>query len=150
MIEVSLTQSDELAIPDETPEFNRGIHLEEFAQDQVVWDVIGGFGNVFGRRLILNTVIKGMLEIVCDKVGALQKQVDVAGESALHTVGSGDPGGILGSGPIQLGDNLTTKLCDGVLDGSVDVAPLGRRILLIIVILFSSGIGSREDTRITV
>jgi hypothetical protein len=31
MIEVSLTQSDELAIPDETPEFNRGVHLEEFA-----------------------------------------------------------------------------------------------------------------------
>jgi hypothetical protein len=116
----------------------------------VIWDVIGRFGNVIGRRLVFSAIIKGMLEIVCDKVGALEEQIDIAGESALHTVGSGDPGGILGSGPVQLGDNLTTKLCDGVLDGSVDVAPFGRRILVFIVILFSSGIGSREDTRITV
>ena len=91
-----------------------------------------------------------MLEIVCDKVGALEEQVDIAWESTLHTVGSSDPGGVLGSRPVQLGDNLTTKLRDGVFDGSMNVAPFSRRILLFIVILFSSSIGSRENTRITV
>jgi hypothetical protein len=91
-----------------------------------------------------------MFEIMSNKVGALEEQVDIAGKPALHAVGGGDPGSILGSGPVQLGDNLTTKLSDCVLDGAMDVAPLGRRILLFIIILFAGGIGSREDARVAV
>jgi hypothetical protein len=91
-----------------------------------------------------------MFEIVGDKVGALEEQVDIAGKPALHAVGSSDPGSILGSRPVQLGDNLTTKLSDSVLDGPMDVAPLGRRIVLFIVIVFSSGIRSRKDARVAV
>jgi hypothetical protein len=91
-----------------------------------------------------------MFEIVGDKVGALEEQVDIAGKPALHAVGSSDPGSILGSRPVQLRDNLTTKLGDGVLDGAMNVAPLGRRVLLFIIILFASGIRSRKDARIAV
>jgi hypothetical protein len=145
-----LAESDELAIPDKTPELDRGIHLEELAQDKVVWDVIRSLGHVLGRWIVFETIVEGMFEIVGDKVGALEEQVDVAGKPALHAVGSSDPGSILGGRPVQLGNNLTTKLSDGVLDCAVNVAPFGRRILLFIVIFLSSGIRSRENTRVAV
>jgi hypothetical protein len=145
-----LAESDEFAVSHKTPELDRWVHLEELAQDQMVWDVVCGLRQVLGRWIIFLTVVEGMFEIMSDKVGALEEQVNIAGKPALHAVGCSDPGSILGSRPVQLGDNLTTKLGDGVLDGAMDVAPLGRRILLFIVILLASGIRSREDARVTV
>lgn len=142
MVQISLTESNEFAVPNKTPELDRRIHLEELAQDQMVWDVVCGLGYVLGRRVVLQTVVVGMFEVVGDKVGAFEEQVDVAGESTLHTVGSSNPGSILGSRPVQLGDNLATKLSDGVLDGPVNIAPFSRRVLLFIVILLASGIRS--------
>jgi hypothetical protein len=137
-----LAESDELAVPDKTPELDRGVHLEELAQDKVVWDVVCGLGHVLGRWVVFQTVVEGMFEIVGDKVGALEEQVDIAGKPTLHAVGSSDPGSILGGRPVQLGDNLATKFSNGVLDCAVNVAPFGRRILLFVVIFLSSGIRS--------
>lgn len=145
-----MAESNELAVPHKTPELDRRVHLEELAQNKMVWDIGYLFRSVVVGRNVFNAIVVGVFEVVGDKVGALQQQINVARKSALHTVGSGDPGSILGSGPVQLGDDLASELSDGILDGTMNVAPLGRRVLLFIVILLSSSIRSREDARVAV
>lgn len=115
-----------------------------FAQDEVIWDAVD-----CEVRSGVIAVVKGMLEVVCDEIAGLEQQVYVIRCSAFHAVRGRDPGRVLWRGPVQLGDDLAAQLFNCRLDSLVDVAPLCRGILVIVIGLGCIVCG-REDAAVRV
>src|ERR1700743_3709530 len=77
------------------------------------------------RRVAFGHVasVKGVLEIVRDEIARLEQQVGVVRGAALHVVGGGAPGRVLGARPVQFGQDLAAELVDRGGDAGVDVGP---------------------------
>lgn len=144
VVQVPLAHAEEGAVADEAAEFEGGVEVEVFAEDEVVgdlwWGRVDGFillFRFFGRWsfAVGDAVVKGVFQVMRDKITALQEQVDVIRTATLQVVRRGDPCGVLGCTPVQLRSDFASQFCDCLLDLVVDLPPLRGRVGLFVFIL---------------
>ena len=72
---------------------------------------------------IILAVVKGVVQVVCHKIGAFEKKVDVVRPCTFCGVVDHCPCRVFGRGPVEFRGDVAAKLGDCVLDGGVDAEP---------------------------
>ena len=106
-----MSNANDFPVLDKDSEFNAGVYGEEFSEDKVIGNLFWGLreglvdcgggsgeGGKFRNGVgvgVINTVIKGMFEVMGDKVGGFEEEIDVACCAAFEGICGGNPGCIL-------------------------------------------------------
>jgi hypothetical protein len=140
VVQVSLAQTEEFSVTHKTPEFQRRVEIEVFAENEVVWDFRNtqAFGSWLIDRLTRFRVciVESVVQIMCDEITTLEKHVNIIWSLTLEIVCDGNPRRIFWCTPVQLWRYFPAQFLDSVLYLIVNFGPSGRRIVIFIIILF--------------